>query len=68
MPNWPLRLVTLTSTYVSGVPKGVTQEIVVAFTTTTEVYPDSPKVDDENCTQAQVAAVEGGLGYLLSLG
>ena len=37
------------------------------YVTTTEVYPDSPKVDDENCTQAQVAAVEGGLGYLLSL-
>ena len=37
------------------------------YVTTTEVYPDSPKVDGENCTQAQVAAVEGGLGYLLSL-
>lgn len=38
------------------------------YVTTTEVYPDSPKVDDENCTQAQVAAVEGGLGYLRGLG
>lgn len=37
------------------------------YVTTTEVYPDSPKVDDENCTQAQVAAVEGGLGYLRNL-
>lgn len=35
--------------------------------TTTEVYPDSPKVDDENCTQGQVAAVEGGLAFLQSL-
>ena len=32
--------------------------------TTTEVYPDSPKVDAENCIVAQVAAVTGGLEYL----
>ncbi|MBT8063197.1 MAG: M14 family metallocarboxypeptidase [Gammaproteobacteria bacterium] len=31
------------------------------FVTTTEVYPDSPRVTDENCTDAQVAAVCGGL-------
>ncbi|RCU49996.1 DUF2817 domain-containing protein [Corallincola holothuriorum] len=37
-----------------------------AFVTTTEVYPDSPKVDDENCIQAQIAAVTGGLDYLLA--
>ena len=36
------------------------------YGTTTEVYPDSPKVDDENCILAQVAAVVGGLGYFLS--
>jgi hypothetical protein len=35
------------------------------FVTTTEVYPDSPKVDDENCIIAQVAAVTGGLDYIL---
>jgi hypothetical protein len=35
------------------------------FVTTTEVYPDSPKVDDENCILAQVAAVTAGLDYLL---
>ncbi|MFK7888324.1 MAG: M14 family metallocarboxypeptidase [Gammaproteobacteria bacterium] len=35
-----------------------------AFVTTTEVYPDSPKVDDENCIVAQVAAVEGALAYV----
>jgi hypothetical protein len=36
------------------------------FVTTTEVYPDSDKVDDENCILAQVAAITGGLDYLLS--
>jgi len=35
--------------------------------TTTEVYPDSPLVDDENCINAQVAAVNGGLNYLVAL-
>jgi hypothetical protein len=34
------------------------------FTTTTEVYPDSPKVTPEICIQAQVEAVNGGLAYL----
>ncbi|WP_299080531.1 M14 family metallocarboxypeptidase [uncultured Paraglaciecola sp.] len=34
------------------------------FVSTTEVYPDSPKVDGENCIQAQVAAVVGGLDYV----
>lgn len=34
------------------------------FVTTTEVYPDSPNVDDENCIMAQVAAVRGALDYL----
>lgn len=34
------------------------------FNTTTEVYPDSPKVDDENCIQAQVAAVTSGLDFV----
>lgn len=35
------------------------------YVTTTEVYPDSPNSTPENCIQAQVAAVCGGLGYLL---
>lgn len=35
------------------------------FVSTTEVYPDSPKVDDNNCNQAQVAAITGALNYLL---
>lgn len=34
------------------------------YTTTTEVYPDSPKVDDEKCVDAQVAAVLGGIEFL----
>ena len=37
------------------------------FTTTTEVYPDSSKVDDQNCIDAQVAAVTGGLDYLIDV-
>ena len=35
------------------------------YPTTTEVYPDSPQADDENCIVAQVAAITGGLDYLL---
>jgi hypothetical protein len=34
------------------------------FVTTTEVYPDSPRATPENCVQAQVAAIIGGLTYL----
>jgi hypothetical protein len=34
------------------------------FISTTEVYPDSPKVDNKNCIQAQVAAVTGALEYV----
>ncbi|TQV76755.1 M14 family metallocarboxypeptidase [Aliikangiella marina] len=37
------------------------------YCTTTEVYPDSPLVNDEDCKNAQVAAVVGGLDYLLSI-
>lgn len=36
-----------------------------AYTTTTEVYPDSASVTDEQCILAQVSAVCGGLDYLL---
>jgi hypothetical protein len=38
------------------------------FVTTTEVYPDSPLVTDENCIEAQVAAIIGGLKYLVQSG
>lgn len=34
------------------------------FVSTTEVYPDSPKVDAENCIQAQVAAIVGALNFV----
>lgn len=34
------------------------------FTTTTEVYPDSPRATAEVCSAAQVAAVRGGLDFL----
>lgn len=37
------------------------------FTTTTEVYPDSPKATPEICIKAQVAAIKGGLDYLTSI-
>jgi hypothetical protein len=36
-----------------------------AFSTTTEVYPDSPRASDEQCNRAQVAAVSGALDYLV---
>ena len=35
------------------------------YTATTEVYPDSPKVDAQNCIDAQIAAIRGGLDYLI---
>lgn len=35
------------------------------YSTTTEVYPDSPKVTDEICNRAQVAAICGGLDFIL---
>ena len=38
------------------------------YVVTTEVYPDSDKVDDENCILAQVAAITGGLDYISKAG
>lgn len=35
------------------------------YVTTTEVYPDSPRVDNDNCNLAQAAVITGGLDYLL---
>lgn len=35
------------------------------YTSTTEVYPDSPQVTDQICVDAQITAVKGGLDYLL---
>ena len=37
------------------------------YGTTTEVYPDSPQVDGENCIIAQVAAITGALDYLMKI-
>lgn len=37
------------------------------YGTTTEVYPDSPTVTDEECNNAQVAAVIGALDYVLAV-
>jgi len=37
------------------------------YCSTTEVYPDSPKVSDLDCINAQVHAVCGGLNYLRSI-
>ncbi len=39
-----------------------------SYTTTTEVYPDSPKATPEQCDDAQVAAVRGALEYALAHG
>jgi cysteine synthase A len=35
------------------------------YTTTTEVYPDSPKATDAICIEAQVAAIKGGLDFIV---
>ncbi|MEG3768819.1 M14 family metallocarboxypeptidase [Alteromonas sp. 14N.309.X.WAT.G.H12] len=35
------------------------------YVTTTEVYPDSPSATPEICNQAQVAAILGGLNYII---
>lgn len=37
------------------------------YVTTTEVYPDSPSATPQECTEAQIAAITGGLDYLLTL-
>jgi len=43
-----------------GLCMGLTE---ATYVTTTEVYPDSPLVDDENCILAQVAAITSALDY-----
>jgi hypothetical protein len=35
------------------------------YTTTTEVYPDCPKMNARLCVEAQMAAIRGGLDYLI---
>ena len=46
-----------------GLCAGITR---ARYVTTTEVYPDSPRVDDQNCNDAQVAAIVGSLDYALA--
>ena len=46
-----------------GLCGGVTN---AKFTTTTEVYPDSPKATDELCNLGQVAAITSALDFLLA--
>lgn len=49
-----------------GLCSGMTD---TSYKTTTEVYPDSPrKVTGEECIKAQVAAVKGGLDYIIRKG
>ena len=36
------------------------------FTTTTEVYPDSPRATPEICNAAQVAAVRAAIAFALA--
>jgi len=52
--NYPVKKVSLCTSFSNA-----------RYNTTTEVYPDSDKVNDEDCVLAQVAAVVGGLNYLL---
>lgn len=44
-----------------GLCMGLTDAPLV---TTTEVYPDSPLVDDENCIEAQVAAISAAINFI----
>ena len=46
-----------------GLCAGVTN---ATYRCTTEVYPDSPRTDGENCIAAQIASVEAGLQFLLT--
>lgn len=52
--NYPIKKAGLCAGYTSCI-----------YSTTTEVYPDSPKATPEICIFAQVAAVEGALNYLI---
>jgi hypothetical protein len=52
--NYPLKKLNLCAAFSNA-----------EYTATTEVYPDSPKATPEICINAQVAAIEGGLNFLL---
>jgi hypothetical protein len=46
-----------------GLCAGITN---ARYTTTTEVYPDSPRATPEQCNDAQVAAVRAAIDYMLA--
>jgi hypothetical protein len=46
-----------------GLCAGVTN---ARYTTTTEVYPDSPRATPEQCNDAQVAAVRSAIDFMLA--
>ncbi len=54
--NYPLKALSLCTAMTNA-----------RFTTTTEVYPDSPRATLQICIDAQVAAIRGGLNYLRGL-
>jgi hypothetical protein len=54
--NYPLKKLFLCA--------GVTD---ATYTATTEVYPDSPKANDQICIDAQIKAITGGLDHLLKI-
>lgn len=48
-------------------PLGLCASLTKApYVSTTEVYPDSPKVDDDNCNDAQVAAIVSAIEFVLA--
>ncbi|MGV2986203.1 M14 family metallocarboxypeptidase [Vibrio sp. E150_011] len=51
--NYPLKKLSLCT--------GMTDCV---YSTTTEVYPDSPKITEHECNDAQVASILGAIGYL----
>jgi len=53
--NYPVRQL--------GLCAGITD---AAYTTTTEVYPDSPKATPQQCNDAQVAAVRAAIDFVLA--
>ncbi len=52
--NYPLKKLSLCASFSTA-----------RYTTTTEVYPDSPKITEQECVEAQVAAINGGLDFIL---
>lgn len=48
-----------------GLCAGITD---ARYRTTTEVYPDSPRTDPQQCIDAQVAAVDAAIGFALAAG